>query len=51
MVQDNLEVNTWCGLTKDRITGPFLYAETAITCQMYLDIRKQFTYPKKQICS
>ena len=39
------KINVWCGLTKDRVVGPFFFTEQIVTGQSYLRMLETFAYP------
>jgi hypothetical protein len=38
-------VNVWCGLLCDRVAGPFIFTESAITGDIYLDLLQLYVFP------
>jgi hypothetical protein len=36
----------WCGVTSDRIVGPFFFHESTITSAVYLDMPENFVFPQ-----
>lgn len=47
-VRDSPKVNVWCGLMHSRIIGPFFFAESTVTANVYLDMLEQFATPQLQ---
>jgi hypothetical protein len=39
-------VNVWCWLVCDRILGPFFFVKNTINTQVYLDMLKNFLFPR-----
>lgn len=46
--RDSPKVNVWLGLMKDKIYGPFMFAEKTITGANYLDMLQMFLEPQLQ---
>jgi hypothetical protein len=44
VVRDRPKVNVWCGLMKEKITGPFFFVEATATGGVYPDMLEQFVY-------
>jgi hypothetical protein len=44
--RDSPEVNVWCTLTKDRVIGPYFFAERNVTSHNYLDMLELFAVPQ-----
>ena len=40
------QVNVWCGLVHNQIIGPFIFAESTITANIYLDMLKHYVAPQ-----
>lgn len=40
------KVNVWCAIGRDRIVGPFFFAESTVTSIAYLDMLQLFTLPQ-----
>jgi hypothetical protein len=40
------KVNVFCAFSKERVYGPFVFMERAITGIVYLDILQQFLFPQ-----
>ena len=40
------KINVWCGLMHNHIIGPFVFAESTITANIYLDMLKHFVVPQ-----
>ncbi|GBM39932.1 hypothetical protein AVEN_250250-1 [Araneus ventricosus] len=45
-VHDSPKVNVWCGLISDRVIGPFIFAESTVTKEVYLDMLQLFAIPQ-----
>ncbi|GBO08858.1 hypothetical protein AVEN_189419-1 [Araneus ventricosus] len=45
-VRDSPKVNVWCGLMADRVIGPFFFAESTVTKEVYLDMLQLFAIPQ-----
>jgi hypothetical protein len=41
-----LDVNVWCRLMFSRIIGPFSFAKSTVTKEMYLDMLQKFVVPQ-----
>jgi hypothetical protein len=39
---DSPKVNVWCALTRDRVIGPYFFAEHAVTSHSYLNMLELF---------
>ncbi|GBN58362.1 hypothetical protein AVEN_71239-1 [Araneus ventricosus] len=39
------KINVWCALSSDTVIGPFLFAETSVTTNIYLDQMKIYAIP------
>lgn len=44
-IWDSAKVSVWCKLMFNHIIGPFFFAESAVTKEMYLEIHQQFVVP------
>ena len=44
--RDSPKVNVWCGLMHNQIIGPFIFAESTITANIYLDMLKYYVVPQ-----
>ena len=44
--RDSPKINVWCGLMHDQIIGPFIFAESTITANIYLDMLKHYVVPQ-----
>ena len=44
--RDSPKINVWCGLMHNQIIGPFIFAESAITANIYLDMLKHYVVPQ-----
>ena len=44
--RDSPKVNVWCGLMKDRVIGPFFFAEPTVTARTYLDMLELYVVPQ-----
>ena len=44
--RDNPKINVWCGLMHNQIIGPFIFAESTITANVYLDMLKHYVIPQ-----
>ena len=44
--KDSLKVNVWCGLVHNQIIGPFIFAKSTITANIYLDVLKHYVVPQ-----
>ena len=44
--RDTPKVNVWLGITKSKVYGPFFFAESTITGNVYLDMLEQFLEPQ-----
>ncbi|GBN32747.1 hypothetical protein AVEN_211209-1 [Araneus ventricosus] len=42
------EINVWCALLHDTVIGPFLFADTSVTANTYLDMLQSFAIPQMQ---
>ena len=40
------KINVWCGLMHNQIIGPFIFAESTITANIYLDMLKHYVVPQ-----
>ena len=40
--RDIPKLNVWCGLMHNQIIGPFIFAESTIIADIYLDILKHY---------
>ena len=40
--RDSTKINVWCGLMHNQIIGPFIFAESTITANIYLDMLKHY---------
>ncbi|GBN14641.1 hypothetical protein AVEN_39551-1 [Araneus ventricosus] len=45
-VRDSPKVNVWCGLMAGRVIGPFFFAESTVTKEVYLDMLQLFAIPQ-----
>ena len=43
---DSPKVNVWCGLMKNRVIGPFFFAEPTATARTYLDMLELYVVPQ-----
>jgi hypothetical protein len=44
--RDSPKVNVWCALTRDRVIGPYFFAERTVTSHSYLDMLELFAVPQ-----
>ena len=44
--RDSPKINVWCGLMHNQIIGPFIFAESTITANIYLDMLKHYVVPQ-----
>ena len=44
--RDSPKINVWCGLMHSQIIGPFIFAESTITANIYLDMLKHYDVPQ-----
>ena len=44
--RDSPKINIWCGLMHNQIIGPFIFAESTITANIYLDMLKHYVVPQ-----
>jgi hypothetical protein len=44
--RDSPKVNVWCALTRDRVIGPYFFAEGTVTSHNYLDMLELFAIPQ-----
>ena len=44
--RDIPKINVWCGLMHNQIIGPFIFAESTITANIYLDMLKHYVVPQ-----
>ena len=44
--KDSPKINVWCGLMHNQIIGPFIFAESTITANIYLDMLKNYVAPR-----
>ncbi|GBL88047.1 hypothetical protein AVEN_133706-1 [Araneus ventricosus] len=42
------KINVWCALSHDAVIGPFVFAETSVTANTYLDMLQIYTIPQIQ---
>ena len=42
--RDISKINVWCGLMHNQIIGPFVFAESTITANIYLDMLKYYVF-------
>ncbi|GBM93585.1 hypothetical protein AVEN_150850-1 [Araneus ventricosus] len=42
------KINVWCALLHDIVIGPFFFAETSVTANIYLDMLQIYTVPQMQ---
>ena len=40
--RDFPKLNVWCGIMRDKIVGPFFFAEKSITAQIYIDVLTEY---------
>jgi hypothetical protein len=40
------EVNVWCGVTHDKMYGPFIFVEETVRATSYLHILEEFVLPQ-----
>ncbi|GBL89018.1 hypothetical protein AVEN_147190-1 [Araneus ventricosus] len=43
------KINVWCALLYDTVIGPFFFAETSITANIYPNMLQIYAYPKCSI--
>ncbi|GBN01568.1 hypothetical protein AVEN_231566-1 [Araneus ventricosus] len=43
------KINVWCALLRDTVIGPFLFAETSVTTNIYLDVMQIYTIPNANL--
>jgi hypothetical protein len=46
--RDSPKVNCWCAVLRDRVIGPFFFAERTVTAITYLDILENYAIPQLQ---
>ena len=46
--RDSGKVNVWCCLMHDKIIGPFFFAESTISANVYLDMLEHYAIPQLQ---
>jgi hypothetical protein len=39
---DSPKINVWCALSRDRVIGPYFFAESTVTSHNYLDMLEMF---------
>ena len=44
--RDSPKINVWCGLMHNQIIGPFIFAESTVTANIYLDMLKHYVVPQ-----
>ena len=44
--RDSPKINVWCGLMHNQIIDPFIFAESTITANIYLDMLKHYVVPQ-----
>lgn len=44
--RDSPKLNVWCGVMRNRIIGPFFFAEKTITAAVYLDLLTEYVAPQ-----
>ena len=44
--RDSSKINVWYGLMHNQIIGPFIFAESIITVNIYLDMLKHYVVPQ-----
>lgn len=44
--RDTPKVNVWCGVMKNRVLGPFFFAEKTINGNVYLDMLTEYCFPQ-----
>ena len=44
--RDSPKINVWCGLMHNQIIGPFIFAESTFTANIYLDTLKHYVVPQ-----
>jgi hypothetical protein len=44
--RDSPEVDAWCALTRDRVIGPYFFAESTVTSHNYQDMLELFAVPQ-----
>ncbi|GBM57316.1 hypothetical protein AVEN_157499-1 [Araneus ventricosus] len=42
------KINAWCALLHDTVIGPFFFAETSVTANIYLDMLQSYAIPQMQ---
>ncbi|GBN27395.1 hypothetical protein AVEN_58356-1 [Araneus ventricosus] len=42
------KINVWCALSRDTVMGPFLFVETSVTANIYLNMLKIYAIPQMQ---
>ncbi|GBM49557.1 hypothetical protein AVEN_1888-1 [Araneus ventricosus] len=42
------KINVWCALSHDTVIGPFFFAETSVTANIYLDMLQIYAIPQMQ---
>ncbi|GBN53969.1 hypothetical protein AVEN_113320-1 [Araneus ventricosus] len=40
------KINVWCALSHDAVIGPFFFAETSVTANIYLDLFQIYAIPQ-----
>ncbi|GBN58364.1 hypothetical protein AVEN_71241-1 [Araneus ventricosus] len=43
------KINVWCALSHDTIIGQFLFAQTSVTANIYLDMMQIYAIPKANL--
>ena len=46
--RDSPKINVWCGLMHNQIIGPFIFAESTITANIYLNMLKHYVVPQEE---
>ena len=44
--RDSPKLNIWCGIMRERIIGPYFFAEITVTAYTYLDMLQLYTVPQ-----
>ena len=44
--RDSPKISVWCGLMHNQIIGPFIFAESTIIANIYLDMLKHYVVPQ-----
>ncbi|GBO26451.1 hypothetical protein AVEN_112153-1 [Araneus ventricosus] len=42
------KISVWCALSHDTVIGPFFFAETSVTANIYLRMLQSYAIPQKQ---